>query len=83
MKDPSKILIYKLIFTYKKVYVFLCQNSFNNEFLFILGKKKKKGNLPHGAVGKNLPADAGTEVWSLVPEDPTCCGATELVLHNN
>ena len=83
MKDSSKILIYKFIFTYKEVYVFLCQNSFNNEFLFILGEKKNRGNLPRGAVGKTLPADAGAEVWSLVLEDPTYCGATELVLHNS
>ena len=36
-----------------------------------------RGYFPGGAVVKNLPADAGTRVRSLVQEDPTCRGATK------
>ena len=35
-----------------------------------------------GPVGKNLPANAGAQLQSLVREDPTCCGATKPVNHN-
>ena len=37
---------------------------------------------PGGSVVKNPPANAGTRVWSLVWEDPTCRGATKPVCHN-
>ena len=36
-------------------------------------------DFPGGPVVKNLQ---GTQVWSQVREDPTCCGATNLVHHN-
>ena len=51
---------------------------------FIKKKKKKKTgrDFPGGAVVKNLPASAGTWVWSLVWEDPTCRRATKPVSHN-
>ena len=44
--------------------------------------KNKLRDLPGGAVVKNTPARAGTQVRSLVREDPTCHGATEPVRHN-
>ena len=37
---------------------------------------------PGGLVVQNLPASAETWVWSLIPEDPTCLGATKPVCHN-
>ena len=37
---------------------------------------------PGSPVVKNLPAIAGTQVQSLVQEDPTCYGATNAVCHN-
>ena len=37
---------------------------------------------PGGAVVKNLPASSGNTGSSLVQEDPTCLGATKLVLPN-
>lgn len=36
---------------------------------------------PGGAVDKNLPADAGTQVQSLLQEDPTCHGASKPTRH--
>ena len=41
-----------------------------------------KWDFPGGAVVKNLPANAGDTVRSLVREDPTCRGATKPVHHN-
>ena len=35
-----------------------------------------------GPVVKNPPANAGDMGWPLVPEDPTCHGATKLLCHN-
>ena len=37
---------------------------------------------PGGSVVKNLPANAGDTVSSLIQEDPTYCGAIRPVLHN-
>lgn len=34
-----------------------------------------------GPMVKNPLAMQGTGVRSLIPEDPTCCGATKLVCH--
>ena len=31
---------------------------------------------------KNLPADAGDRVQSLIQSDPTCCGTTKLMHHD-
>ena len=45
-------------------------------------KSPPAGYFPGGAVVKNLPANAGTQVWSLVQEDPTCRGATKPMCHN-
>ena len=39
-------------------------------------------DFPDGAVVKNPPANAGTQVQALVREDPTCHGATKPVCHN-
>ena len=39
-------------------------------------------DLPGGPVVKNLPANAGDRVQSLVREDPTCLGATKALCHN-
>ena len=39
-------------------------------------------DFPGGTVVKNPPAKAGTWVWALVREDPTCCGATKPMCHN-
>ena len=39
-------------------------------------------DFPGGPVVKNLPANAGTGVWSLVWEDPTCLRATKSTSHN-
>ena len=36
-----------------------------------------------GAVDKNPLPMQGTWVWSLIREDPTCCGATEPVCYNS
>ena len=44
--------------------------------------KKKQGGFPGGAVVKNPPANAGTQVQTLVWEDSTCHGATKPVHHN-
>ena len=44
--------------------------------------KQKQGDFPGGAVVKNPPANAGTQVRALVQEDPTGCGATEPVGYN-
>ena len=41
-----------------------------------------KRGFPGGSVVKNPPCNAGTLVQPLVPEDPTCCGATKSVYHN-
>ena len=41
-----------------------------------------KQGFPYGAVVKNLPANAGTQVRSLVWENSTCHRATKLVHHN-
>ena len=38
--------------------------------------------LPCGAVVKNPPANAGTQVRALVQEYPTCRGATKPMRHN-
>ena len=40
------------------------------------------GGLPGGTVVKNPPPMQGTQVRSLVREDPTCCRATKPVHHN-
>ena len=40
------------------------------------------GGSPGGAVVKNLPANAGIQVRSLVREDPTCRGAAKSMRHN-
>ena len=37
---------------------------------------------PGGAVGENLPANAGARVRGLGREDPTCHGATKPMHHN-
>ena len=39
--------------------------------------KRKMLDFPGGAVVKNPPANAGARVQALVPEDPTCHGATK------
>ena len=39
-------------------------------------------DFPGGSVVKNLPANAGDMVRSLVQEDPTCRGATKPMHHN-
>ena len=39
-------------------------------------------DFPSGAVGKNHLSMQGTQVQSLVQEDPTCCGATKPMHHN-
>ena len=39
--------------------------------------KASQGRLPGGTVDRNPPANAETQVWSLVWEDPTCRRATE------
>ena len=47
--------------------------------------KKRKRNFrvfPGGALVKNPPANAGTQVRALAQEDPTCHGATKPVRHN-
>ena len=46
--------------------------------------KNELKDFPGGAVVKNLPADAGqgTQVQSLVREDPTCHRVTKPVRHN-
>ena len=31
-------------------------------------------DFPGGPAVKNLPTTSGTQIWSLVQEDPTCCG---------
>ena len=45
----------------------------------------KSRGFPGGAVAvRNPPASiAGTQIQSLIREDPTCLGATKPVLHNN
>ena len=45
-------------------------------------KKNQWRDFPGGAVVKNPPANAGTQVRSLVREDPTCHGATKPMSHN-
>ena len=37
---------------------------------------------PGGSMVKNLPADAGDTVQSLIWENPTCYGATKTVGHS-
>ena len=44
--------------------------------------KSTDRDFPGGAVVKNLPANAGDMVRTLVREDPTCRGATKPVRHN-
>ena len=39
-------------------------------------------DFPGGTVDKNLPANVGDTVWSLVREDNTCYGTTKPVHHN-
>ena len=46
-------------------------------------KRKQKQGFPGGSVIKNLPADAGDTVSTLVWEDSTCCGGTKPMHHNN
>ena len=43
--------------------------------------KSKERDFPAGTVVKNPPANEGTQVRSLVREDPTCCRATKPVSH--
>lgn len=43
------------------------------------GEKQKFSDCPGDAVGKNLPAIAGTQVWSLVRDNSTYLGATKPV----
>ena len=40
------------------------------------------GTFPSSPRGKNLLANAGTWIQSLVQEDPTCLGATKPMDHN-
>ena len=44
--------------------------------------KKSFGDFPGGTVVRNLPAMQGIRVRALVPEDPTCRGATKPVPDN-
>ena len=48
----------------------------------MLWYKVRAGDFPGGGVVKHLPANAGTRVRALVPEDPTCHGVTKPVCHN-
>ena len=49
----------------------------------LLNKAKIKDKcFKDGSVVKNLPANAGTWVQSLIQEDPTCHRATKPVHHN-
>ena len=50
------------------------------EIIYLLENQTE--NFPGGAVVKNPPADAGTQVRALVQEDPPCCGATKPTRHN-
>ena len=49
---------------------------------FPLRSRTRQGDFPGGALVKNPPANARTRVRALVPEDPTCHGATKPVHHN-
>ena len=44
-------------------------------------QKIPDGGFPGGSVVKNLPANAGDTVQSLICEEPTCCGATTCRLY--
>ena len=45
-------------------------------------KKQKQQDFPGGPVVKNLPANAGTWVWSPDWENTTCCRAAKPVCHS-
>ena len=44
--------------------------------------KEQSSDFPGGPVVKNLPANAGDTVRSLLREDSTCRGATKPMHHN-
>ena len=51
-------------------------------FKFLAALSGRKGtSLVAQSLGIHLPVQ-GTRVWSLVWEDPTCCGATKPMCHN-
>ena len=50
---------------------------------YYVGIKVDCGAFPGGAVVRNRLPMQGTQVPSLVWEDPTCRGATKLVRHND
>ena len=56
--------------------------SSQNQWIIVIHNINKFWDFPGGAVVKNPPANAGTWVWSLVWEDPTCHGANKPVCHN-
>ena len=45
--------------------------------MLIYRKGNKGGGFPGSSVVKNLPADVGDKVQSLIWEYPTCLGATK------
>ena len=45
--------------------------------------QKENEGFPGGSVAKNVPANAETQVQSLIREDPTCHEATKPVDHND
>ena len=50
--------------------------------LYYSKNKKWSGGFPGGSVVKNLPANLGDWVRSLVWDDPACLGATKPVCHS-
>ena len=47
------------------------------------GQKRGQTDFPDDPLVENLPTNEGTQVRSLLQEDPMCCRATEPMSHND